>query len=104
MIDEKSQKCLERQECVTDGQMYSQVIAESLRCYGNVNSKMYFSSYGMRKMWGLRCVISGSLGSTHDYLSFRYIKGFSQFKVIGQQSRLHHRKFRRTTRSKMFLL
>ena len=27
MIDEKSQKRLERQECVTDGQMYSQAIA-----------------------------------------------------------------------------
>ena len=37
-INEKSQKRLERQECVTDGQMYSQAIAYSLRCHGNVDS------------------------------------------------------------------
>ena len=35
-------------------------------------------------------MISGSLGSTHDCLSFRYIKGFSQFKVMRRQSLLHH--------------
>ena len=40
MIDEKSQKRLERQECVTDGQMHSQAIAWSLRCHGNVDSKI----------------------------------------------------------------
>ena len=40
MIDEKSQKRLECQECVMDGQMYSQAIAQSLCCYGNVDSKI----------------------------------------------------------------
>ena len=43
---------------------------------------MYFLTFGMRKVRGLQCMLSGSSGSTHDYLSLvTYIKGFSQFKA-----------------------
>ena len=44
MIEEKSQKRLERQECVTDGQVCSQAIAYSPSYHGNVDSKTKFSS------------------------------------------------------------
>ena len=39
-----------------------------------VTHLMYLSRYGMRMVWELQCVISGSLGSTHDYFSFDYTK------------------------------
>ena len=43
-----------------------------------------FSRYGMSKVWGLQCVISGWLGSTYAYLSFEYIKRF--FAVQGHST------------------
>ena len=39
-MEEKSKTRLELQECVTNGQMYRQAIAKSLRCHGKVDSKM----------------------------------------------------------------
>ena len=39
-MEEKSKTRLELQECVTDGQMYRQAIAKSLRCHGKVDSEM----------------------------------------------------------------
>ena len=56
-----------------------------------MHCKCIFSRYGMRslcsgvlKVWGLQWVLPCSLGSTHEYLSFKYMKGF--FAVQGQST------------------
>lgn len=51
-------------------------------------------SHIMRKVSGLQHVLSGSLGSTLEYLSFGYIKGFFRCpSSLDGKSPLHYRKF-----------
>ena len=55
---------------------------------------MYFLMLWNAQGVGITVCVSGSLGSTHEYLSFGYIKGFFRFpSSLDGKSRLYYYKF-----------